>query len=82
MLNITPNFAQERGLNLLRRKWKQKRTFMMYAPTGSGKTGLAAFIAAGHVARGLRVMFVAPFTVLVTQTVQRFVEYGLPEDEI
>ncbi|MGS8570883.1 ATP-dependent helicase, partial [Salmonella enterica subsp. enterica serovar Braenderup] len=23
-----------------------------------------------------------PFTVLVTQTVQRFVEYGLPEDEI
>lgn len=39
MLNITPNFAQERGLNLLRRKWKQKRTFMMYAPTGSGKPG-------------------------------------------
>lgn len=82
MLNITPNFAQERGLNLLRRKWKQKRTFMLYAPTGSGKTGLAAFIVAGHASRGLRVMFVSPFTVLVTQTVLRFVEYGLPEDEI
>lgn len=82
MLNIKPNFAQERGLNSLRREWKQKRTFMVYAPTGSGKTGLAAFITDGHVSRGLRVLFIAPFTILVQQTVTRFVEYGLSADDI
>ncbi|EDT2204846.1 ATP-dependent helicase, partial [Salmonella enterica] len=46
-LTITPNFAQERALNMLRRDWKSHNTFMVYAPTGSGKTGLAAFIVAG-----------------------------------
>ncbi|STF93274.1 helicase [Escherichia coli] len=46
-LTITPNFAQERALNMLRRYWKANDTFMVYSPTGSGKTGLAAFIVAG-----------------------------------
>ncbi|HCF8375487.1 TPA: DEAD/DEAH box helicase [Klebsiella pneumoniae] len=82
MLNITPNFAQERGLNMLRRTWKAHDSFMVYAPTGSGKTGLAAFIAAGLVSRGMRVLFVAPYTILINQTAQRFTEYGLPEDQI
>lgn len=82
MLNITANFAQERALNMMRCEWKQHRTFLIYAPTGSGKTGMAAFIADGHVSRGLRVMFVAPYTTLVHQTASRFVQYGLPEDEI
>ncbi|OLL07528.1 reverse gyrase [Klebsiella pneumoniae subsp. pneumoniae] len=82
MLNITPNFAQERGLNMLRRTWKAHDSFMVYAPTGSGKTGLAAFIASGLVSRGMRVLFVAPYTILINQTAQRFTEYGLPEDQI
>ncbi|MFZ5067863.1 DEAD/DEAH box helicase [Klebsiella michiganensis] len=82
MLNIEPNFAQDRALNSLRWEWKQNRTFMVYAPTGSGKTGLAAFITAGHISRGKRVIFIAPYTILVRQTTARFVEYGLPEDEI
>lgn len=82
MLNITPNFAQERGLNMLRRTWKAHDSFIVYAPTGSGKTGLAAFIAAGLVSRGMRVLFVAPYTILINQTAQRFTEYGLPEDQI
>lgn len=56
-LTITPNFAQERALNMLRRDWKSHNTFMVYAPTGSGKTGLAAFIVAGFVSRGMRVLF-------------------------
>ncbi|MHB2314718.1 hypothetical protein ACYBPY_28685, partial [Klebsiella pneumoniae] len=37
MLNITPNFAQERGLSMLRRTWKAHDSFIVYAPTGSGK---------------------------------------------
>ncbi|WON77811.1 DEAD/DEAH box helicase [Serratia sp. UGAL515B_01] len=82
MLSITPNFAQERALNMLRRDWKSFNSFMVYAPTGSGKTGMAAFIADGHVSRGMRVLFIAPYTILINQTAQRFIEYGLPEDEI
>ncbi|EAZ5465379.1 DEAD/DEAH box helicase [Salmonella enterica subsp. enterica] len=82
MLNITPNFAQERALNMLRRDWKSHNTFMVYAPTGSGKTGLAAFIVAGFVSRGMRVLFCAPYTILIGQTANRFVEYGLPGDDI
>ncbi|MBK5072209.1 DEAD/DEAH box helicase family protein [Budviciaceae bacterium CWB-B4] len=82
MLTITPNFAQERALNMLRRDWKQYNSFMVYSPTGSGKTGLASFITDGHVSRGMRVMFVVPYTTLITQTSDRFIQYGLPEDEI
>ncbi|ENI5274759.1 DEAD/DEAH box helicase family protein [Salmonella enterica] len=82
MLTITPNFAQERALDMLRRDWKSHNTFMVYAPTGSGKTGLAAFIVDGFVSRGMRVLFCAPYTILIGQTANRFVEYGLPGDEI
>lgn len=82
MLTITPNFAQDRALNMLRREWKQYNSFMVYAPTGAGKTGLAAFLIDGFVSRGMKVLFVAPFTVLITQTALRFTEYGLPADDI
>ncbi|MDK9373406.1 DEAD/DEAH box helicase [Lelliottia sp. V106_10] len=82
MLTITPNFAQERALNMLRREWKAHNSFMVYAPTGSGKTGLAAFIVAGFVNRGMRVLFCAPYTILINQTAARFIEYGLPGEEI
>ncbi|EEC8199971.1 TPA: DEAD/DEAH box helicase [Escherichia coli] len=82
MLNIKPNFAQERALNMLRHDWKTYQSFMMYMPTGSGKTGLAAFITAGLVSRGMRVLFVVPYTILINQTAQRFVQYGLSGDEI
>ncbi|MDE9558244.1 DEAD/DEAH box helicase family protein, partial [Xenorhabdus bovienii] len=67
MLTITPNFAQERALSLLRQDWKQYRTFMVYSPTGSGKTGLAAFITDGYISRKMRVMFCVPYTILVEQ---------------
>ncbi len=79
MLTITPNFAQERALDMLRRDWKSHNTFMVYAPTGSGKTGLAAFIVDGFVSRGMRVLFCAPYTILIGQTANRFVEYGLAD---
>jgi len=82
MLNITANLAQQRALDMLRRDWKQYNSFMVYSPTGSGKTGLSAFITDGFVSRGMRVLMVCPYTVLITQTAKRFVQYGLPEEEI
>lgn len=82
MLNITPNFAQERALNMLRHYWKKDHSFMVYSPTGSGKTGLAAFMVDGFISRGMRVMFCVPYQILITQTANRFIEYGLPGDEI
>lgn len=82
MLNITANLAQQRALDMLRRDWKQYNSFMVYSPTGSGKTGLSAFITDGFVSRGMRVLMTCPYTVLVTQTAKRFIQYGLTEDEI
>ncbi|PKH20213.1 helicase [Enterobacterales bacterium CwR94] len=82
MLNIKPNVAQERALGTLRAHWKQERTFLVYSPTGSGKTGLAAFIVDGMVSRGMRIMFAAPYTILLNQTATRFIEYGLNADDI
>lgn len=82
MLNITENLAQQRALDMLRRDWKQYNSFMVYSPTGSGKTGLSAFLVDGFISRGKRVLMTCPYTVLVTQTAKRFVEYGLPEEEI
>ncbi len=51
---------------------------MLYAPVGFGKTAIAALITDGFVSREMRVMFVAPYTVLLDQTAARFMEYGLP----
>ncbi|HAT3624656.1 TPA: DEAD/DEAH box helicase [Morganella morganii] len=82
MLTITPNFAQERALRLLRSEWKSHRTFMISSPTGSGKTALAAFITHGCNSRDMRVMFVVPYTILIEQTAARFIDYGIPMEDI
>lgn len=67
---------------MLRNEWKKHRTFLLSASVGFGKTAIAAFITDGFVSHGMRVMFVAPYTVLLDQTATRFVEYGLPAEEI
>lgn len=82
MLTIEPREKQIVALNMLRSAWKQHGSFMMYAPVGFGKTAIAALITAGFINRQMRVMFVAPYTVLLDQTATRFIEYGLPADEI
>lgn len=82
MLNINPKTKQVTALNMLRHEWKKHRTFLLSASVGFGKTAIAAFIADGFLSHGMRVMFVAPYTVLLDQTATRFVEYGLPADEI
>lgn len=82
MLNIQPREKQIVALNMLRSAWKQNNSFMLYAPVGFGKTAIAALITDGFVSREMRVMFVAPYTVLLDQTAARFMEYGLPGEEI
>lgn len=82
MLTITPNKSQSVALNMLRQSWNNHRTYLVYAPTGSGKTGLAAFITDGLVSRNMTVLFIAPYTILIEQTVNRFVEYGIDPYDI
>lgn len=70
---------QKKAASLLRGEWRDKRTHLVYGTVGMGKTALASYIIQGHVNRGMRCLFVAPYTVLVEQTAKRFEEYGLPK---
>lgn len=70
---------QQKAVSMLRDEWKDKKTHQIFAPTGYGKTALAAYLVRSFVERGKKVLFVAPFTVLIEQTAERFQQYGLPE---
>ena len=52
---------------------------MVQAPTGAGKTVIAAAIVNGALDKGKRVLFVVPFLSLVDQTVTAFVRQGLTD---
>ena len=82
MFNLKLWPKQEEVLQGLRSRWKQDRTHLVYANVGFGKTAIAAAITAGFIEKGLRVLFIAPYTTLVMQTAQRFMEYGLPKPGI
>jgi len=82
MLNINTKEKHVTALNMLRANWKQHRTMLLSASVGFRKKVIAAFITDGMVSRGMRVMFLAPYTGLLEQTATRFVEYGLPSEEI
>jgi superfamily II DNA or RNA helicase len=76
--NLRPH--QERALSLLRQSLGcGKRRPMVQAPTGAGKTVLAAAIIDGARKKGKKVLFVVPALSLVDQTVQAFFEEGLTE---
>ena len=59
-----------------------KRKIVVQAPTGFGKTVVAARIVAGHRQKGGRPIFVCPAVSLIDQTVERLVEYGIPLSDI
>lgn len=82
MFNLTLRPHQEAVLAGIRAKWRENRTHLVYANVGFGKTAVAAAIINGFYERGLRVLFLAPYTTLVMQTAQRFMEYGLPRPGI
>jgi superfamily II DNA or RNA helicase len=52
---------------------------MLCAPTGSGKTILAASLIDGALSKGKRVIFTVPNLSLIDQTVERFVDQGITD---
>lgn len=69
---------QQKAVQMLRAEWKEKRTHQIFAPTGYGKTALAAYLVRSFTEKGKRVIFVAPYVALINQTNERFQQYGLP----
>ena len=64
---------QERGLERLRASLMAGAMHpMLMAPTGAGKTLLAAHIIRGALAKGKRVAFIVPALSLIDQTVAAF----------
>ncbi len=69
---------QERAIESLRESLRAgKKRPIIQAPTGFGKTVLAAHIVAGAMRKGKRVAFVAPLLNLIDQTFERFAENGI-----
>jgi len=58
------------------------RRLIVVAPTGSGKTTIAAHIIASAVERGSRVLFMAHRRELITQAFNRLVQLGVPEGQL
>lgn len=69
---------QQRALDALRQTVGQGiRRIMLQAPTGSGKTKLAAAVVQGALDKGGRVSFVVPALSLIDQTVEMFWNEGI-----
>lgn len=79
-LELRPH--QINALNKLRADWKQYDSHLLQAPTGAGKTAIAAEIIGGLYKNGIRSVFVAPYVTLVDQTAKAFMNYGLPQPGI
>lgn len=69
---------QVRALDMLRASLRQgNRRVIIQAPTGAGKTVLAAKILEGALAKGNRAIFTAPMINLIDQTVAAFEAEGI-----
>ena len=76
LANLRPH--QQRALSLLRISLRAgKRRPLVQAPTGAGKTVLAAAIVDGAISKGNKVLFVVPALSLIDQTVEAFYDEGL-----
>lgn len=74
-MNLQLRPYQVRAIDLLRQQWREK--CVLVAPTGSGKTVIAAAIISGAIGKGRRAMIVSHTRAIVLQTVQRFRDAGL-----
>jgi superfamily II DNA or RNA helicase len=59
-----------------------KRRPQLQAPTGSGKTVISAHAMTSAISKGNRAAFTVPLLSLIDQTVERFVENGIPLDKM
>ncbi len=71
-MNLRPH--QTRTIAAVRAAWPSKRRVLVYAPTGAGKTVIAASLMQAERAR---VVFVAPWRELIGQTVTKLREMGI-----
>ena len=77
-MNKTPRQHQIKALEMLKQSLKSgKRRPVIQAPTGFGKSLLAAMIIEGALNKGNRVIFVVPAIALVDQTVDMFKAEGI-----
>lgn len=74
---------QQRAIDGLRSSLRggRKRPIIQ-APTGFGKTIIAAHIVAGALAKGNRVAFCVPMLTLIDQTFEKFVENGISASDM
>ena len=78
-MRFTPKDYQLNAVSCLKRSvFDGNKRICLKAPTGVGKTFIAAMIIEGALEKGNRVAFVAPYSVLINQTVDRFMEQDLP----
>ena len=73
---------QETAIDKLRAALIDGKKTVLAAPTGAGKTRIAAEIFALARQRNNRVAFVVPFLSLIDQTYRAFIKNGLPQDDI
>jgi len=74
---------QLKTMDLLRCSFRDKLTRpVIYAPTGSGKTVIAAHIVSGALDKGKHITFVAPRINLCEQTARSLMSQGLPKPSI
>lgn len=71
---------QEQAINNLGKALREgARTVMLHAPTGAGKTVIAAEIIRRARAKGKKVVFTAPAISLINQTVDSFLAHGITD---
>lgn len=78
--NLRP--PQKKAVDLLRKDWKLYNRHVLYASVAFGKTAFASYLADQFKSKGMRVLFIAPYTVLVEQTAEKFIEYGFEPTDI
>lgn len=78
MIDLYPD--QQEFINEIKKQWSMgHKRIMGMAPTGFGKTRVAARIIEGCIAAGWRVNFVVPRITLIDQTCKSFIELGLED---
>ncbi|NAR03465.1 DEAD/DEAH box helicase [Escherichia coli] len=75
---LTLRNYQQNAVNEAENEWLQgTKRVCLQLPTGSGKTAIASEIIGRTLAVGGRVLFIAPYSILMSQTAAKLVEYGI-----